>query len=92
MGETRAYIEQITDDRANLAVYEGVTMYGGRKDPAWSEQYTLEDDGVDHLFAAQPEQPFTEADRILAAHGFKREGVWVVGDAITGTYARISRT
>ena len=101
MSDTRAYIEQVADDRANVAVYEDVTMYGGRrgKDPVLSEQYTLEDDGVDHLFGAEPEQPFAEpeqpfaeADRILAAHGWKRGGGWVVGDAITGIYARVART
>ncbi|MGY5627487.1 hypothetical protein ACW7N6_38610 [Streptomyces sp. UC1A3] len=93
MGDTRAYIEQVTDDRASVMVFEDVTMYGGRdgKTPVLSEQYALEDDGVDYVMGAQPEQPFAEADRILATHGWTREGAWIVGDAVTGIYARVSR-
>lgn len=93
MSGTRAYITQVADDAAELAVYDGVTMYGGRadKEPVLSEQYTLEDDGVDYVMGAEPGQPYEEADRILAANGFKRDGVWLVGDAVTGICARVPR-
>lgn len=93
MGDTRAYIEQVTDDRAAVEVFEDVTMYGGRdgKAPVLSEQFTLEDGGADHVMGAEPEQPYAEADRILAAHGWRREGVWLNGDAVTGIYARVTR-
>jgi hypothetical protein len=92
--EIRAYIARDdSDQQLRVTVHEDCTLYS-RGVPNWtmSWAFPLADDGVDHLFGAQPEQPFEDADRILAEHGWTREGRWVSGDVVTGTYARITRT
>lgn len=90
--ELRAYITRdAADDQLRLTVHEDCTLYS-RGTPDWTLSWvSFADDGVDHLFGAQPEQQFTDADRILAEHGWTREGPWAVGDVTTGTYARIAR-
>lgn len=90
--ELRAYITRDDKGTVRVTVHTDVTLYSkGSPDPEQSWTYPLIDSGTDHLFGAQPEQPFEDADRILAEHGWTREGPWAVGDVTTGTYARIAR-
>lgn len=93
MGETRAYLTAESDDTARVDVYDDVTLYGGRhgKDPVFSGTFPLTDDGVDYVMGAEPGQPYADADGLLSANGFRRDGVWLSGDVITGTFARVSR-
>jgi hypothetical protein len=56
---------------------------------SWS--FPLASDECDHLFGAQPDQPFADADRLLADHGWNRDGTWVMGGSTSGTYARVTR-
>jgi hypothetical protein len=90
---TRAYLTHDSETALRVTVHEGCALYSDgtpNLDQSWV--FAATDDGVDHLFGAQPERPFRDADRILAEHGWKREGSWMIGDAVTGTYARIART
>jgi hypothetical protein len=91
--QTRAYLTAESDDTARVEVFEGVTMYGGRegKDAVLSETIRLTGDSVDYVMGAEPDGPYAEADSVLTANGWKREGNWVAGDAVTGTYVRVSR-
>lgn len=90
--ETRAYIAHDSETVLRVTVHTGAGLYTqGTPDPDQSWTYPATDDGRVPLFGAQPEQPFEDADRILAEHGWTREGRWLVGDVITGTYARICR-
>lgn len=91
--ELRAYIGHDAEGLLRVTVHEDCTLYSkGSPVPEQSWSFPLVGDGVDHLFGAQPEQPFEDADRILAEHAWTREGRWVSGDVVTGTYARITRT
>lgn len=91
--ELRAYITRdAADDQLRVTVHEDCTLYSrGVPSSTLSWIFPPVDDGKDHLFGAQPEQLFAEADRILAEHGWTREGRWAVGDVTTGTYTRIAR-
>lgn len=90
--ETRAYITTEDENLLRLTVREGCTLYSGGE-PAEGQSWTfpLIDDGRDYVMGAQPDQPYLDADRVLAEHGWTREGPWAVGDAITGAYATITR-
>jgi hypothetical protein len=92
--ETRAYITHEPDGQLRVTVHEGCTLYSeGDVDPNQSWVYPRVNDGVDHVMSAQPDQPFADADSILAEHGWTRESPrWLVGDVIIGTYARITRS
>jgi hypothetical protein len=88
----RAYITHDDETTLRVTVHADARLYNtGTPDPDQSWTYRLVEDNVDHLFGAQPDQPFEDADRILAEHGWKREGRWLIGDAVTGTSARIAR-
>ena len=89
---TRAYLTHDDETTLRVTVHQDATLYDkGSPVPEMTWTFPLVDDGKDHLFGAQPEQPFEDADRILAEHGWTREGRWAVGDVITGTYASIAR-
>lgn len=91
MTETRAYLTHEADDLLRVTVHEGATLYskGAPTEASWT--IPLTDDGRDYVMGAQPEQPFVDADRVLAENGWTREGPWAVGDVVTGTYATITR-
>lgn len=88
--ETRAYLTPESGNRLRLDIRENCTLYSKGAEVFWVT-FPFVDDGKDHIMGSQPEQPFTDADRVLAGHGWKREGRWVIGDVVTGTYARIIR-
>lgn len=91
--ELRAYITRdAADDQLRVTVHEDCTLYSkGVPNSTLSWAIPLTDDGTDYVMGAQPEQPFEDADRTLAEHGWTREGSWALGDVVTGTYARIAR-
>lgn len=92
MTETRAYLTITADDQFRVTIREGCGLYSrGTEIPGMSWTLPFADDGRTHLFGAEPDQPYADADEILAEHGWKREGRWAVGDSTTGTYADVSR-
>lgn len=92
MAETRAYINHEAGDRMRLTVRENCKTYStGQAIDGQSWALMATDDERWHIFGAQPTAVFEGADEILAEHGWKREGRWVVGDATPGTYARVTR-
>ena len=87
----RACLTRETQELLRVTVHKNTRLYS-KGDPGESWTFPVRDDGVTYLLDAQPERPFIDADRILAENGWTREGRWVVGDVVTGTYATISRT
>lgn len=90
--ETRAYLTHDNETTLRVTVHENCTIYSDGtavSDQSWT--FPLADDGTWHLFGSQSDEPFENADRVLIEHAWTREGRWVVGDVVTGTYARVSR-
>lgn len=87
--ETRAYLTHDSETVLRVTVHTDCALYSkGDADPDQSWTFPAVDDGKAHTFGSQPDQPFEDADRILADHGWKREGRWLVG---TRAHARICR-
>lgn len=90
--ETRAYLIATSQTEALVTVHENATMYHpGTPLPEQFWTYPFTDDGRDYILGAEPQQPYADADRLLADNGWRREGPWAVGDVVNGTYARVSR-
>lgn len=89
--KAHAYLTQNSDQELRVTVHRDAGLYSdGTPGESWT--FPVTDSGKIHLFGAQPEQPFIDADRILAENGWTREGPWMIGDIVTETRARIART